>query len=139
MSDEEIEAAILLVIEDTQLVDFKAMPGGVDPSQVVGWDSGLIFSFTSAGGMTGLTLTVTDFESLEFVQQHIATVKADAPVEPTNPTIGDESLQGQGGGVLAVMFWKDDKAVQLHTSGLPETQEVLNGLVALAGLAASRL
>ena len=45
----------------------------------------------------------------------------------------------RGGGVVSVMFWKGDKAVQLHASGLPEKQEVQDGLVALAKLAASRL
>ena len=139
LSGEEIEAAIALVIGDTHFLDFKALGVGVDPDQAVGWDSGLILSFTSVGGSTGLTLAVTDFESLEFVAPDIATVKALSDVEPTDSTIGDESLQGQGGGVVSVMFWKDDKAVQLHTSGLPETKEVLEGLIALAKLAASRL
>ena len=139
LSDEEIEASIALVIGDTRLLDIMATAGGVAPDQIVGWESGLALSFTSAGGMTGRTVTVSDFESQEFVERHIATVKAGSDVVPTAPTIEDESLQGQGGGVVAVMFWKGDKAVQVHTSGLPETQEVLDGLLALAQLAASRL
>ncbi|MCH8901510.1 MAG: hypothetical protein IIC88_04350, partial [Chloroflexi bacterium] len=92
---------------------------------------------------------VTDFESPDLFQQQITLWLASifavgAPgagdyLERTEPTIGDGSLQGQEGDTVSVRFWKGDKTVMLRATDLPGTQEVLDGLVALAELAESRL
>ena len=57
----------------------------------------------------------------------------------TEATIGDGSLQGQEGDTVSVRLWKGDKTVLLMATDLPRTEEVLDGLIALAKLAASRL
>ena len=92
---------------------------------------------------------VNDFESPDLFQQQITLWLASifavgAPgagdyLKRTEPTIGDGSLQGQRGNTVSVRFWKGDKTVMLSASGLPMTQEVLDGLMALAELAESRL
>ena len=145
LSNEEIEAAIPFVIGNMEIQDFKAMAAGSDPNQVLGMEAFLGLIYSPADGTGGFTLTVIDFESLEFVQQHIAMAKTDQDPVTNVPTIGDETLviQGPSGppqsGVAVVMFWKGDKAVLLNAIGLPQTREVLDGVVALAEIAESRV
>ncbi len=57
----------------------------------------------------------------------------------TEPVIGDGSLQGQNGDSVSVRVWRGDKVVLLTATNLAGPPEVLNGLIDLAGLAASRL
>ncbi len=82
---------------------------------------------------------VTDFESPEILQQQIVLWTVRDSLEFTESTIGDGSLQGQEGDTVSVRFWKGDKTVLLRATDLPGTQEVLDGLIALAELVASRL
>ncbi len=82
---------------------------------------------------------VTDFESPEILQQQIVVWWVRDSPEFTEPTIGDGSLQGQESDTVSVRFWKGDKTVLLSATDLPGTGEVLDGLIALARLAASRL
>ncbi|MCH8102979.1 MAG: hypothetical protein IIB28_07485, partial [Chloroflexi bacterium] len=148
LSDEEVEAAIPLVIAEMRFppTDLRGLAGD---EGMVGIDSLWGHLFMSAGGAGQLMVIVTDFESLEPLQQQIAVWTASVfqnragdtgdYLERTKPTIGDGSLQGREGGTVSVRFWKGDKTVMLNANGLPATQEVLAGLVALAELAESRL
>ena len=82
---------------------------------------------------------VTDFESSDLLQQQITAWIVRDSMKFIEPAIGDGSLQGQEGDTVSVRFWKGDKAVMLNATDLPMTQEVLDGLIALAELAESRL
>ena len=82
---------------------------------------------------------VTDFESPEILRRQIAVWTVRDSLKFTERTIGDGSLQGQKGDTVVVRFWKGDITVLLTASDLPGPQKVLDGLIALAGLAASRL
>ncbi len=145
LSNEEIEAAIPFVIGEMEFRDFKAMAARSDPNQTLGMEAFVGLVYSPATGAGGFTLTVIEFESLEFVQQHIAIAKTDQDPVSIGRTIGDDTLviQGPSGppqsGVAVVMFWKGDKAALLNASGLPQTREVLDGVIALAALAEPRL
>ncbi len=142
LSNEEIEAAIPLVIGDVTLGDLRGNEG------MEGIDSLWGANFDSADETGALTVIVTDFESLELLQQQIAGWTANISprgaqsagdyLERTEPTIGDgdESFLGQEGRTIIVRFWKGDKGVELRMRGLPGTRD---GLIALAELAESRL
>ena len=137
LSDEEVEAAIPLVIGNKlPITDMRGLAG---EEGMAGIDSiwGHLFPAADAGGR--LMVIVTDFESTEILQQQIVVWTARDSLEFTGATIGDGSLQGQEGGTISVRFWKGDKTVLLNATGLPGTQEVLDGLIELAELAASRL
>ena len=136
LSDEEVEAAIPLVLEN--ILPIRDLRGLAGEEGMVGIDSiwGHLFSSTDPGGE--LLVVVTDFESPEMLQQQIVLWTRDS-MEFTEPTIGDGSLQGQKGDTVSVGFWKGDKTVLLKATDLAGTQEVLDGLIALAELAASRL
>ena len=136
LSDKEVEAAIPLVIGNRPLItDLRGFAG---EEGMVGKDSIWGHLFHSAAGGR-LMVIVTDFVSPEVLQQQIAVWTARDSLEFTETTIGDGSLRGQEGDTVSVRFWKGDKAVLLTATGLPKTQEVLDGLIALAELAASRL
>ena len=137
LSDEEVEAAIPLVIGEIRFPPTD-LGGFAGDEGMVGRDSQWGHLFMSARGEQ-LMVIVTDFESLELLQQEITVWIVRNALERTEPTIGDGSLQGQRGNTVSVRFWKGDKTVMLSASGLPMTQEVLDGLMALAELAESRL
>ena len=135
-SDEEVEAAIPLVIgRMPPITDMRGLAGD---EGMAGMDSiwGQLYP-SVAGGQ--LMVIVTDFVSPEFLQQQIAMWIVRDSLKFTEPTIGDGSLQGQEGDTVSLRFWKGDKAVLLTATDLSGTQEVLDGLIALAELAASRL
>ena len=136
LSDEEVEAAIPLVIaRKPPITDMRGLAGD---EGMVGKDSiWAHFSYSAAEGQ--LMVIVTDFESPEILQQQIVLWTVRDSLEFTEATIGDGSLQGQEGDTVSVRFWKGDKTVLLRATDLPGTQEVLDGLIALAELAASRL
>ena len=137
LSDEDVEAAIPLVIGNTPPVtDLRGLSGG---EGMAGIDSlwGHLFLSVDAGGQ--LMVIVTDFESTEILEQQIVVWTVRDSLEFTETTIGDGSLTGQEGDTVSVRFWKGDKTVLLSATGLPGPLEVLDGLVALAELAASRL
>jgi len=136
LSNEEVEAAIPLVIANMlPITDMRGFAGG---EGMVGKDSIWAHLFRSADWRQ-LMVMVTDFESPEIFQQHISVWTVRDSMEFTEPTIGDGSLQGQEGRTVSVRFWKGDKTVLLSATDLPGTQEVLDGLIALAKLAESRL
>ena len=135
-SDEEVEAAIPLVIgRMPPITDMRGLAGD---EGMAGMDSiwGQLYP-SVAGGQ--LMVIVTDFVSPEILQQQIAMWIVRDSLKFTEPTIGDGSLQGQEGDTVSLRFWKGDKAVLLTATDLSGTQEVLDGLIALAELAASRL
>ena len=136
LSDEEVEAAIPLVIaRKPPITDMRGLAGD---EGMVGKDSiWAHFFYSAAEGQ--LMVIVTDFESPEILQQQIVLWTVRDSLEFTEATIGDGSLQGQEGDTVSVRFWKGDKTVLLRATDLPGTQEVLDGLIALAELAASRL
>ena len=136
LSDEEVEAAIPLVIG--KMLPITDMRGLAGDEGMVGKDSIWGHLFPSAAGGQ-LMVIVTDFESPEILQQQIVMWTVRDFLEFTEPTIGDGSLQGQEGDTVSVRLWKGDKTVLLSATDLPGTQEVLDGLIALAELAASRL
>ena len=135
-SDEEVARAIPLVIGRTPPI--RDMRGLAGDEGMVGIDSiwGHLF-LSAAGGQ--LMVIVTDFVSPEILQQQIAMWTVRDSLKFTETIIGDGSLQGQEGDTVSLRFWKGDKAVLLTATDLPRTQEVLDGLIALAELAASRL
>ena len=143
LPNEEIEAAIPFVIGDTQFQDFKA--GAVGAEQSLGFEAFMGLIYSPAEGASSFMLTIIEFESLEFVHQHIAMAKTDQDPVSIGRTIGDDTLVIQApssppqNGVAVVLFWKGDKGVSLNAIGLPQTREVLGGVVALAELAESRL
>ena len=137
LSDEEVEAAIPLVVGN--MLPPRDMRGLAGDEGMVGIDSswGHLFGL-SLDEPRSLMVIVTDFESPEILQQQIVLWTRDS-MEFTEPTIGDGSLQGQEGDTVSVRFWKGDKTVLLSAYDLPGTPEVLDGLIALARLAESRL
>ena len=137
LSDEEVEAAIPLIIGN--MLPITDLGGFAGEEGMVGRDSiwGHLFRSTDRGGK--LMVIVTDFESPEILQQQIVVWTVRDSLKFTEPTIGDGSLQGQQGDTVSVRFWKGDKTVLLSATDLPMTQEVLDGLIALAKLTASRL
>ena len=136
LSYEEVEAAIPLVIGN--MLPITDMSGLAGDEGMVGMDSIWAHLFQSADWRQ-LMVIVTDFESPEILQQQIAVWTVRDSMEFTDRAIGDGSLQGQEGDTVSVRFWKGDKTVLLSATDLPGTQEVLDGLIALAMLAASRL
>ncbi len=136
LSDEEVAAAIPLVIG--RMPPITNMRGLAGDEGMVGKDSIWGHLFPSAAGGQ-LMVIVTDFESPEILQQQIVMWTVRDSLEFTESTIGDGSLQGQEGDTVSVRLWKGDKTVLLRATDLPGTQEVLDGLIALAELAASRL
>ncbi|MCH8224145.1 MAG: hypothetical protein IH868_12125 [Chloroflexi bacterium] len=137
LSDEEVEAAIPLVIGN--MLPITDLRGFAGDEGMVGMDSIWAHLFPSADAGGQLMVIVTDFVSPEILQQQIAVWTVRDSLEFTEPTIGDGSLQGQEGDTVSVRFWKGDKTVMLRATGLPGTQELLDGLIALAKLAESRL
>ena len=136
LSDEEVEAAIPLVIaRKLPMVDMRGLAGAEGN---VGKDSIWAHLFPSAAGGE-LMVLVTDYESPEILQQRIVMWTVRDSMESTGSTIGDGSLQAQEGDTVSVRLWKGDKTVLLRATDLPGTQEVLDGLIALAELAESRL
>ena len=71
-SNEEIEAAIPFVIGGTRFQDFKA-----GAEQILGVEAFMGVIYSPAEGAGSFTLTMIEFESLEFVHQHIAMAKTD--------------------------------------------------------------
>ena len=141
LSDEEVEAAIALVVGNVAFRDLRGFAGA---EGMVGFDSRWGITFVSADRRRILTVLVSDFDSLEARQQQIAlqtmfATEGGAELVRIEPTIGDESFVVKTGHAATVEFWKGDKGVRLNLNGPPITQEVLNGLIALAKLAASRL
>lgn len=135
--DEEVTAAIPLVIGDTPpITDMAGLSGD---GSMVGIDSIWAHLFPSADARGRLMVIVTDFESPETLQQQVAVWTVRDSMKFTDTTIGGGSLQGQQGDSLSLRFWKGDRTVLLRTTGLPMTQEVLDGLISLAELSASRL
>ena len=136
LSDEEVAAALPLVIgRMPPITDMRGLAGD---EGMVGRDSIWGHLFPSAAGGQ-LMVIVTDFASPEILQQQIVVWTVRDSLKFTKPIIGDGSLQGQEGDTVSVRVWKGDKAVLLRTTDLPGTQEVLDGLIALAKLAVSRL
>ncbi len=138
LSDEEVEAAIPLVIGNMlPVTDFGGFAG---EEGMVGRDSiwGHLFGL-SVDEPRSLMVIATDFESPEILQQQVTLWMVRDSMKFTEPTIGDGSLQGQEGDTVSVRFWKGDKTVVLNVTDLPATQEVLDGLFSLAVLAASRM
>ena len=82
---------------------------------------------------------MTDFESTEILERQIVVWTVRDSLEFTETAIGDGSLQGQEGETVALRFWKGDRTALLSATDLPGPLEVLDGLAALAELAASRL
>jgi len=136
LSDAEVEAAIPLVIGN--LPPITDLGGFAGVEVMVGKDSIWAHLFRSADGRK-LMVIVTDFQSPEILQQQIVVWTVRDSLEFTEATIGDGSLQGQEGGTVSVRFWKGDKTVLLSATDLGGIQEVLDGLIALARLAESRL
>ena len=137
LSDEEVEAAIPLVIGDMRPITDLGGFAGVEG--MVGKDSIWAHLFDSANAGGQLMVIVTDFVSPEILQQQIVVWTVRDSLEFTEPTIGDGSLQGQEGDTVSVRFWKGDKTVLLNATGLGSIEEVLDGLIKLAKLAESRL
>ena len=135
-SDEEVESAIPLVIG--RMLPITDLRGLARSEGMVGIDSiwGHLF-LAATGGQ--LMVIVTDFEQPEILQQQIAMWTVRDSLKFTDLTIGDGSLLGQEGDEVSVRFWKGDVTVLLTATGLPGTQEVLDGLIELAELAASHL
>ena len=137
LSDEEVEAAIPLVIGNMlPITDLRGLAGD---EGMAGIDSIWAHLFVSANAGGQLMVIVTDFVSPEILQQQIVVWMVRDSLEFTEPTIGDGSLQGQEGDTVSVRFWKGDKTVLLNATGLGSIEEVLDGLIKLAKLAESRL
>ncbi|MCH7737184.1 MAG: hypothetical protein IH872_07255 [Chloroflexi bacterium] len=141
LSDEEVEAAIPLAVGD---VAFRDLSGFAGAEGMEGFDSRWGITFISADRTAILTVLVNDFNSVEVRQQQIAlqtyfATEGGAELVRIDPKIGDESFLVQEGHVATVQFWQGDKGVRLNLNGPPITQAVLDGLIALAKLAASRL
>jgi hypothetical protein len=83
---------------------------------------------------------VIDFVSNERALEHLAKTIGESGdnLTETSPTVGDTSLQGQGGGLSAVMFFKGEFAVGINASGLPTTEAELEALLSLALLIEQR-
>ena len=140
LSDEEVEAAIPLVVGNVAFRDLRGFAGA---EGMVGFDSRWGITFVSADGRATLTVLVSDFDSLEARQQQIAlqtyfATEDGAELVRIEPRIGDESFLVKTDHSATVEFWKGDKGVRLNLNAAM-TQEVLDGLISLAKLAASRL
>ena len=129
----------------SELIDYKALAGRVDPAQVENMDSWYGLVIDATGGGPGMTFMVIDFVSQSAAQEHygIMTAEPDGVVNMTTP-IGDVSAEvefnAQGIGSMLV-FIKGDKLVSLHTAQ-PEGEKPLvslEGLEQLARLVLSRL
>ena len=143
LSVDEIESSLGIEVGEATFIDYTQQ--GNSPSTEQGVDNFLGLNYAQAEGSSEVTLTVIEFTSHDFVESHITLAKTDLPLISTDRTIGDDSLVIQEpspapqNGIAVVMFWKDNRAISLNALGLPQTPEVLDGLLDLAELADSRL
>ncbi len=121
----------------TKFIDFKKMMESTNSSDVIHINSFYGLNFQTEDGMKVITFLVIDFDSISSAQQHFQKVKNEAELENMKTSIGDSSLEKEfnsKGMGSAVVFEKENKVIQLHTT-MPDNEKPLTNLKGLEELA----
>jgi hypothetical protein len=121
----------------TKFIDFKKMMESTNSSDVIHINSFYGLNFQTEDGMKVITFLVIDFDSISSAQQHFQKVKNEAELENMKTIIGDSSLEKEfnsKGMGSAVVFKKENKVIQLHTT-MPDNEKPLTNIKGLEELA----
>ena len=102
---------------ELRVEDVRALAEAVDAEQVLEIRSWYALHFERADPMSGLSLTMLDFDSAERAQAQLDIIESGPAFEPMSPAVGDRSASAAAGDDIsaALAFVAGRRLVTLHS------------------------